>query len=121
MNGVVAIVGASPKQDRYAYKAQKLLMDMGYRVVPISPPGKEILGVEGFRSLSDYPGVVDTVAMYVGPARQETVVADILAKAPARIVFNPGTENTEVEEKLEAAGIVVERACTLVLLRTGQF
>ena len=32
-----------------------------------------------------------------------------------------GTENPELEEKLAAAGIAVVRACTLVLLRTGQF
>ena len=38
-----------------------------------------------------------------------------------RVIFNPGTENGELEAALRAAGIESEEACTLVLLRTGQF
>tara|TARA_B110000037_G_C16986111_1_gene451095 strand:+ start:468 stop:833 length:366 start_codon:yes stop_codon:yes gene_type:complete len=121
MSRTVAIIGASDNEERYSYLAQKLLMEEGYRVVPISPLGKTILGVKGYRSLSDYDGGIDTVTMYVGPSRQEAVVASILAKAPRYILFNPGTENAEVERSLIQAGIVVERACTLVLLRIGKF
>ena len=35
--------------------------------------------------------------------------------------MNPGTEDSEMEAMLEDAGIEVRRACTLVLLSTGQF
>jgi uncharacterized protein len=45
----------------------------------------------------------------------------IIAAKPARVIFNPGTENPELEEHLAAAGIAVVHACTLVLLRTGRF
>jgi len=40
---------------------------------------------------------------------------------PGRVIFNPGTENSELVERLEGNDILVEEACTLVLLRTGQF
>ncbi len=121
MSEIVAIIGASDNAERYAYKAQELLMEYGHEVVPVSPQGKDVLGVKGYRSLVEYPGKVDTVTLYVGPARQEPILEDLLAKRPRRILFNLGTENAEVEQRLEEAGIAVERACTLVLLRTGQF
>jgi len=37
------------------------------------------------------------------------------------VIFNPGTENPDEYEGLRAAGIEPTEACTLVLLRTGQF
>jgi uncharacterized protein len=37
------------------------------------------------------------------------------------VVFNPGTENPDFEQKLEEAGIEALEACTLVMLRTGQY
>jgi hypothetical protein len=40
---------------------------------------------------------------------------------PGRVIFNPGTENPELMEMLDAAGIPYLEACTLVMLRAGQF
>ena len=63
----------------------------------------------------------DTVTMYVGPARQQDLVEPIIALAPKRVIFNPGTENPVAYAQLQAAGIEVIEACTLVMLRTRQF
>ncbi|MDW8332380.1 MAG: CoA-binding protein, partial [Cyclobacteriaceae bacterium] len=38
-----------------------------------------------------------------------------------RIIFNPGTENTELEIRARRAGIEVVHGCTLVMLRTNQY
>jgi hypothetical protein len=37
------------------------------------------------------------------------------------VLFNPGTENPELQKLLEQNGIETEEACTLVLLRTGNY
>ncbi len=42
-------------------------------------------------------------------------------RRPADTGGYPGTENPELEEALASAGIEVVKACTLVMLRTGQF
>ena len=39
----VAILGASPKPDRYAYQAMQLLREYGHRTIPINPAFDEIL------------------------------------------------------------------------------
>ncbi len=46
---------------------------------------------------------------------------DIIAVNPERVLLNPVTESPELQRKLEVAGIHVENASTLVLLRKGQF
>lgn len=40
---------------------------------------------------------------------------------PQRVIFNPGTENVKLEQELQKEEIPYIRACTLVLLSTGQF
>lgn len=117
----VAILGASEKEGRYANLAQRMLMEAGYVVAPVSPSGREVLGCAGYTSLDAVEGPVDTVTVYVGSDRVPALVDGLSGKRPRRVIFNPGTENATAAAALEAAGIEVLEACTLVLLRTGQF
>ena len=117
----VAVLGASNKPERYSHQAVVLLAQKGHAVFPIHPALEEIEGHRVFRRLADVPEPLHTVTIYVGPAHSTGLADAILAARPARAIFNPGTENPELERQLAAAGIEVVRACTLVLLRTGQF
>ena len=117
----IAILGASDNPDRYAYLAQVKLQEHGYSVYPVSKSGKDILGVRGYVRLSQISEKLDTVTLYLNPIHLVDVLGDILEKKPRRVIFNPGTESETHIEKLEQAGIVVEQACTLVLLSTNQF
>ena len=114
----VAILGARPNPERYSHQAQLLLTEHGHEVFPVSPTGREILGVEGMTSV---PSGMGTVTLYLGPDRLMPVLNSLIAAKPRRVIFNPGTESQEAKEKLEESGIKTEEACTLVLLRTGSF
>jgi hypothetical protein len=46
---------------------------------------------------------------------------EIIRLNPRRIIFNPGSENRELAEMLEAAGIEVVFHCTLVMLNSGTY
>lgn len=117
----VAILGASNRPDRYAFLAQKMLMKEGHEVFPVSLREDKILELPTFPDLSAIPEPIDTLTLYVGGPRLDSLLNDMLQLAPHRVIFNPGTENDAVENALAKAGIETERACTLVLLRTGQF
>ncbi|MDC0609172.1 CoA-binding protein [Vibrio sp.] len=121
MSETVAILGASNKPDRYAFLAQSLLQEHGHTVVPINPKEKEINGVSCFTSLAEYSGKLDTVTLYVGPNILSGLVSEIIQAKPTRVIMNPGTESESAKQQLISAGIKVEEACTLVLLRTGQY
>lgn len=117
----VAVVGASPLKDRYSNKAMNMLADFGHTPVPVAPKHKTIEGKTVYAGLGDIPEKVDTVTMYLGVPRQEKVIEDILKIRPKRVIFNPETENPKVYDRLRSQGIQVQEACTLVLLRTGQY
>ncbi len=118
----VAVIGASPNQDRYSNKAMRLLAQYNHNPIPIAPKYEQNEGKKVYQSLKDIPEKIDTVTMYIGPARQDTaIINDIVKLAPRRVIFNPDTENKAVYEQLKQAGIEVVEACTLVLLKTNQY
>ena len=117
----VAVLGASPKPERYSNQAVRLLLEHGHRVIPIHPIIKAIEGLPVSASLSDVAEGIDTLTIYVSPALSTPLTDDILALHPRRVIFNPGTENPTLNAVLTEAGIDIEEACTLVLLNTGQF
>lgn len=118
----VAVIGASANEARYANKAMKMLAEYGHTPIPVAPAAETILGRQVYAHPGDIAGKVDTVTMYIGPARQDDALLDqIVRLQPGRVIFNPGTENPDAYPRLQAAGIEVIEACTLVMLRTGQF
>jgi len=115
------VIGASPKEERYSYKAIKMLAEKGHNPIPVAKVHKEILGKKAYPSLSEIPDKIDTVTMYLGAQRQEPVINEILKIKPKRVIFNPGAENPNAYDSLKNAGIEPVEACTLVLLRTEQY
>ncbi len=113
------VVGASKKKDRYSYIATNMLMEEGHEAYPFNPKADV---ADTFKILDDWPANgIDTVSLYIGAARQNEYYSKIIDLKPRRVIFNPGTENSEFEALLAENGIANERACTLVLLRTGQY
>jgi predicted CoA-binding protein len=117
----VVVLGASPKPDRYSNRAVRLLLQHGYAVVPVHPTASMIEGLPVAAGLEDVDGIVDTITVYVSAERSSRLGPTIAQLHPARIIFNPGAENPELQATLIGRGIRVETACTLVLLSTGQF
>lgn len=117
----VVVLGASPNPERYSHQAVRLLAEYGHRVIPVHPTAAEIAGMPAVASLPSIKDKVDTLTMYVNPERSAALAAEILALAPRRIIFNPGTENPALAARCRERGMAVSEACTLVLLRTGQF
>ena len=122
MNKKTVILGASTNPSRYAYMAAGMLQHNGTEIVPVGIKkgmifGSEILDLRHKPIIAD----VDTVTLYIGPRHQPEWYEYILALKPRRVIFNPGTENEDFERMVEASGAEALEACTLVMLRTGQY
>jgi uncharacterized protein len=117
----VAILGASDKPERFSYKALKKLRENGHTVFLVSPKLKEIDGNIVVAKLADIHEPIHTVTMYVGPQISSELLEDFISLDPRRVIFNPGSENPELQDALEALRIRVVEACTLVLLDSGEF
>ncbi len=117
----VAVIGASNDPEKYSYKAVKLLQEKGHTVFPVHPTLKDIEGTPVYSSVKLVPQKMDTVTVYLNPKVSSSISDEIIAIAPRRIIFNPGAENPEFEQKAKSRGIETLEACTLVLLKTRQF
>jgi predicted CoA-binding protein len=118
---VVVVLGASPKPTRYSNMAVRQLRAKGYRVVPVHPRADAIGDLPVVHSLGDIHEKVHTLTLYLGPLHSRGQLDGILALAPERVIFNPGTESPQLASRLQAAGIECLHACTLVMLRSGLF
>ncbi len=120
----VVVLGASRDETRYYHKAIKMLQEFGHNPLPVHPKESEILGHKVYPDLAALIALglkIDTLSIYVNPQISTHLVQEIIQLNPKRVIFNPGSENEQLEKTLIQKGIQVEEACTLVLLRTGQF
>ena len=120
MNTTTLVLGASTNPSRYANMAIHRLVSKGKAVEALGLKEGEVAGVVIH---TDAEGLTrpDTITLYVGPKNQHHYLDLMLQLAPRRVIFNPGTENPEVEQQLQKAGIETLSACTLVLLATNQY
>ena len=114
------IIGASPNPSRYAYKAANMLTRFNHEIVNVGIKKGEVAGVE-IEKPDQIHNDIDTITLYIGPPLQAQYHDYILATKPKRVIFNPGTENDELEKLLDQHNIEPVEACTLVLLSTGQY
>ncbi len=114
------VLGASTNPERYSYLAVQRLTNHGHPVVAIGQKEGVIHGVSIGKEMVNEKEV-DTVTLYLNPKAQESYYEYIFSLHPKRIIFNPGTENEELEALAKSKGIEAIEACTLVMLNTGQF
>jgi predicted CoA-binding protein len=114
------VLGASDNPSRYSFLAVERLREKGHPVVAV---GKREGKINDMLILTGEPLVndVDTVTLYLNPVLQVAAYDYILGLKPRRVIFNPGTENDELEEILRSKGIEPIEACTLVMLAAGMY
>ena len=119
-NKKTIILGATPDSSRYAYLAANRLKAKGHSIVNVGIKKGEVAGVQIEKPEAIHTDI-DTITLYVGPQNQPSLYQYILDTKPKRIIFNPGTENNELEQLAVKQGIETLEACTLVLLSIGQY
>ena len=114
------VIGASENPERYSNMAMGLLQHYGHPVLAIGNREGMAHGIQIEKGKPLFEDL-DTITLYIGPRNQPEFYDYLLQLKPKRVLFNPGTENPELQKLLEQNGIETEEACTLVLLRTGNY
>jgi uncharacterized protein len=114
------LIGASTNPDRYAYKATISLQKHGHELVLLGIKEGEING-NAIQTTKPLLNDVDTITLYIGPQHQAEWTNYLLSLKPRRIIFNPGTENEDLELLAQNADIETIEGCTLVMLSVGTF
>lgn len=114
------VFGTSLKESRYSNRAVQKLRAKHIPVVAYGLKRGTVVDVEVDTELKNYKDI-HTVTLYLNPKRQSQYYNYIIKLAPKRVIFNPGTENSNFVGLLKKKGIQSEVACTLVLLSINQY
>lgn len=122
MHKKTLIVGATSNPSRYAFIAAQLFKEKGMDFIPMGIKSGQVFGKEilDLRSKPNLQGI-HTITLYIGPQNQLEWIDYLISLKPERIIFNPGTENSNFADEAKNAGIEVLDACNLVMLQTDQF
>ena len=119
-NKKTLVLGASTKSARYSFMAIEKLVEKGHSVLAIGQNAGEVAGIK-IQTKAIPLKNIDTVTLYLNPLRQRDYYNYIVEAQPKRVVFNPGTENPMLAALAAKNGVETLEACTLVLLKTGQY
>jgi predicted CoA-binding protein len=102
----IVVVDASPKPERYANQAMRLVAQHGHHAISINPAFDEIEGEKCYPTVGSVPEPINTITRYLGKARSDLLSAEIIAEKSARtarIIMNPGAENDEPRKRASTA------------------
>lgn len=103
----IAVVGISPKEDRPSNWISRYLQDHGYDVVGVNPRYRDVMGIPVYPTLSDVPGPVDLVDLFVRSERVPPIVDEAIAKKASTVWMQEGIVNNAAADKARAAGLTV--------------
>jgi uncharacterized protein len=103
----IAVVGLSPNEERPSNRVAKYLMKQGYRVIPVNPGQKEILGEKCYSSIMDIPNDVDVADLFLSNERIPDAVDQATKKGIKVIWMQLGVFHREACEKAVKAGVTV--------------
>jgi len=110
----VAIIGASNVREKFGNRAVRAYLRQGWTVYPVNPKETEIEGLPVFQSVTDIPGPVDRVSLYLPPEVGVKVLKDIRDKGVRELYVNPGAESDELMAEAERLGLEPIWACSIV-------
>ncbi|MBO8155105.1 MAG: CoA-binding protein [Bacillaceae bacterium] len=97
----IAVVGLSDKPERTSYQIARAMQDAGYRIIPVNPRAKEVLGEKAYGSLKDIQEPIDIINVF----RRSEYLPDIAKEAiktDASVFWaQQGVKNEEAYEILK--------------------
>lgn len=105
----VAVVGISPKADRPSYIVASYLKSKGYRIIPVRPDGKEILGEKVYHTLLEIPKEigVEVVDIFRRSEDVPPIVEEAVQRGAKVVWMQEGIIHKEAGEKAAKAGLKV--------------
>ena len=108
----IAVVGLSSDAMRPSFGVSEYMKDAGYRIIPVNPNEREVLGEKSYARLEDVPEKIDIVDIFRRPEEVAAAVESAIRVGAKVVWMQMGIENEAAAEKARAAGLVaVEDAC----------
>ena len=104
---VVAVVGLSAKPERPSFKVASYLKEQGYKIIPVNPAEKEILGEICYPDLASIPELVDVVDVFRRSEEVLPIVEEAVRIGAKAVWMQEGVINEKAATRVREAGLLV--------------
>ncbi|MDO7788471.1 CoA-binding protein [Desulforamulus aquiferis] len=120
----IAVVGLSDKPNRDSFKVAQYMQQQGYRIIPVHPRVKEVLGEKSYKTLAEIPEPIDLVNVFRKSEDTPGVVEQAIPLGPKAIWLQLGIANDAAAALASNAGVTfIQDSCIKVeharLLKNG--
>jgi uncharacterized protein len=115
------VVGLSDKPDRDSNRIARYLQEQGYRVLPVNPMLKEVLGEKAYPSLAQIPAEIriDIVDIFRRSEEVPPIVDEAVQRGVGAVWMQLGVVHEGAAARARAAGIpVAQDLCIMVTHRS---
>ena len=104
----IAVVGLSPKPHRASFDVAQYMQSRGYRIIPINPNAREVLGEKAYASLSEAAEheQIDLVNCFRNSEDIAPIVDEALSIGARALWLQLGIRDDESVQKAVQAGLV---------------
>ncbi|MCL3860698.1 CoA-binding protein [Actinotalea sp. K2] len=102
-----AVVGLSTNARRAAHGVAAYLQALGHEIVPVHPRAEAVHGAQGYPRLTDVPGRIDVVDVFVNSQRAGSVIDEAIAIGARAVWLQLGVHDPQAEERALLAGLAV--------------
>ncbi len=117
----IAVVGLSSNRFRPSYEVSEYMQRAGYRIIPVNPNEREVLGEKAYARLEEIPEPVDCVNIFRRPEFVPELVESAIRIGARSIWMQLDVSHEDAARKAREAGLlVVENRCLLIEHRRYQ-
>ena len=110
----IAVVGLSSRQFRPSHGVAEYFQSAGYRIIPVNPHEREVLGEKSYARLEDIPKKIDIVDIFRRSEFVPEIVESAIRIGARAIWMQEGVIHPEAAERARRAGVfVIMDSCIL--------
>ena len=103
----LAVVGLSSKAMRPSHGVSAYMQGCGYRIIPVNPQEREVLGETSYPDLDSVPDAVDIVDIFRRSEFVPEIVEAAIRKGAKMIWMQEGVVHEQAARRAQAAGLAV--------------
>lgn len=103
----IAVVGLSSNPARPSYRVASYMKSQGYRVIPVNPNEKNVLGEPAYPSLATVPDTIDLVNIFRKSEDMFPIVEDAIARGAKAVWMQEGVISEQAAVRARESGLLV--------------
>ncbi|WP_027090999.1 CoA-binding protein [Cohnella thermotolerans] len=106
-SNTIAVVGLSEDPSKTSHMVSEAMQRKGYRIIPVNPNARTVLGEKSYPSLRDIPEPVDIVNVFRRPEHTPPIAEEAVAIGAKALWLQLGIANDDAARIAQEGGLTV--------------